>query len=65
MARARSEVAKFCQKYMAKEMTRLQQYHEGNLPDSLIEVCHIKRRLPALLEQPFGKACRRLAMATR
>ena len=42
-ARARSEVAKFCQKYMAKEMTRLQQYHEGNLPDSLIEVRSTRR----------------------
>lgn len=30
---------------MAKEMTRLQQYHEGNLPDSLIEA-RAPQRLP-------------------
>jgi hypothetical protein len=33
-----SEVAKFCQKYLAAEITRLEKYHQGNLPDSLIEV---------------------------
>ncbi|EIE18289.1 protein phosphatase 2C [Coccomyxa subellipsoidea C-169] len=35
-----SEVAKFCQKYLAEEITRLEKYHEGNLPDSLVEVFH-------------------------
>ena len=34
----RSEVAKFCQKYLAIEIMRLDKYHEGNLPDSLVEV---------------------------
>ena len=33
-----SEVAKFCQKYLAGEITRLEKYHQGNLPDSLVEV---------------------------
>lgn len=33
-----SEVAKFCQKYLAAEITRLEKYHQGNLPDSLVEV---------------------------
>ncbi|CAL5228991.1 g12230 [Coccomyxa viridis] len=35
-----SEVAKFCQKYLAAEITRLEKYHQGNLPDSLVEVFH-------------------------
>lgn len=35
-----SEVARFCQKYMAAEITKLQHYHEGRLSDSLVEVFH-------------------------
>ena len=31
-------MAKFCQKYLAAEITRLEKYHQGNLPDSLVEV---------------------------
>ena len=35
-----SEVARFCQKYMAAEITQLQHYHEGRVSDSLVEVFH-------------------------
>ncbi|KAK9828992.1 hypothetical protein WJX72_003282 [[Myrmecia] bisecta] len=43
-----SEVAKFCQKYLARELTKLQQYQEGNIGDSLVEVFH---RMDLLLKQ--------------
>ena len=35
-----SEVAKFCQRYMAEEITKLDHYHQGRLQDSLVEVFH-------------------------
>jgi len=35
-----SEVAKFCQRYMAEEITKLEHYHQGRLGDSLVEVFH-------------------------
>ena len=35
-----SEVAKFCQKYMADEITKLEHYHQGRLSDCLVEVFH-------------------------
>ena len=35
-----SEVAKFCQKYMAAEILKLQHFTEGRVSDSLIEVFH-------------------------
>lgn len=34
-----AEVAKFCQKYMAKEIQKLEQFGEGNIEDSLVQVC--------------------------
>lgn len=35
-----SEVAKFCQKYMAEEITKLEHYQAGRLRDGLVEVFH-------------------------
>ncbi|KAK9804174.1 hypothetical protein WJX73_008581 [Symbiochloris irregularis] len=35
-----SEVARFCQKYMAGEITKLHNYHQGRVSDSLVEVFH-------------------------
>ena len=35
-----SEVARFCQKYMAGELMKSQLYSEGKLEDSLVEVFH-------------------------
>lgn len=36
-----AEVAKFCQKYMAKEIQKLEQFGEGNVEDSLVQVCDL------------------------
>ena len=33
-------MAKFCQKYMAGEMAKMQQYKDGNVSDSLVNVFH-------------------------
>jgi len=33
-------VAKFCQKYMAGEMAKTQQYKDGNVSASLVDVFH-------------------------
>ena len=61
VCRLRSEVAKFCQKYLAGEITRLEKYHEGNLPDSLVEV-----RMPCgALPPPSGTSMPPLTMAFR
>jgi protein phosphatase 1G len=35
-----AEVAKFCQKYMAAEMTKLGRFSEGGIEESLVEVFH-------------------------
>lgn len=33
-------MAKFCQKYMAAEILKLQHFNEGRVSDSLVEVFH-------------------------
>ena len=33
-------MAKFCQKYMADEMAKMQQYKDGHVSDSLVNVFH-------------------------
>lgn len=33
-----AEVAKFCQKYMSKEIQKLEQFGEGRIEDSLVQV---------------------------
>ena len=35
-----SGVARFCQRHMAEEITKLEYYHQGRLADSLVEVFH-------------------------
>ena len=35
-----AEVARFCQKYMAGEIAKMQQYKDGNISDSLVNVFH-------------------------
>ena len=33
-------MARFCQKYMAGEIAKMQQYKDGNISDSLVNVFH-------------------------
>jgi serine/threonine protein phosphatase PrpC len=35
-----AEVAKFCQKYMATELQRLEEFGKGSVEDSLVKVFH-------------------------
>ena len=53
-----SEVAKFCQKYLAAEITRLEKYHQGNLPDSLVEVSEAGIQMHAPMCLPMMACCK-------
>lgn len=50
-----AEVAKFCQKYMAAELQRFEEFGKGSVEDSLVKVFHrmVRSRGPCILQVLF------------